>query len=388
MSQLIKADIAVIGAGLVGLSAAVACAKLGKNVVVIDAKNTKIKLKKTWDARVYALSTNSVDWLKALETWQTIDENRVNVIAAMHLWDSANAYLALRSQDANLANLGVIIENQNLLHALWQQVDALGVTVITDLSCTFLENTQFATIIKLTDGSSVCAKLIVAADGVNSWVCKQANILLKQKDFNQTAIVGNFLAEKSHQNIARQWFSSHETLALLPLPKQMVSMVWALSTVQAVELLSLSVDELADNLQARAQNELGNLTLVGKTLSFALQQQTAAKLIAARILLMGDAAHQIHPMAGQGMNLGLRDVMQLQNMLTNSHSMQDIGEHAFLRQYERARRADIATMNALTSGLDRLFAIDNAIVKKATGWGLTQLNRQSILKKLLIQQAA
>ena len=165
------------------------------------------------------------------------------------------------------------------------------------------------------DGTKISAKLIVAADGVDSWVRGQANIAVKQKEFHQTAIVANFLVEKSHQNIARQWFAPHETLALLPLPKQQVSMVWALSTEQATELLTLPIDVLTEKVQAKSKSELGGLRMVGKTVSFSLKQQTATQLIAERIVLVGDAAHQIHPMAGQGMNLGMRDVRQLQKML-------------------------------------------------------------------------
>lgn len=388
MTQNIQADIVVVGAGLVGLAAAVACAKLGKKVIVIDAKKVAIKKQQVWDARVYALTSNTVAWLQALGVWAEVDASRVNDINAMQLWDEQGNKLALQDGDANLASLGVIIENQNLLHALMTQMNALAVTVITAAECVFLENAEQEIKLGLADGCYISAKLIVAADGVDSWVRQQVNIAIKYKDFNQIAIVANFVAEKSHQNIARQWFAPHETLALLPLPDQHVSMVWALSTEQATELLTLSNEALAEKVQARSHNELGNLRMVGKALSFSLQQKTASQLIAERVVLVGDAAHQIHPMAGQGMNLGLRDVSQLQQMLTNTHAMQDIGEHGFLRKYERARSADIATMNTLTSGLDALLASDSAILKKATGWGFKQLNQQATLKKLLIQQAA
>ncbi len=188
--------------------------------------------------------------------------------------------------------------------------------------------------------------------------------------------------------MARQWFAPHETLALLPLPHQHVSIVWALSTEQAAELLTLSSEALTEKVEARSHYALGGLRAVGQPLSFSLKQQTATQFMAERLILVGDAAHQIHPMAGQGMNLGLRDVRQLQEMLTNTHSMQDIGEYTFLRKYARARQADIATMNTLTNGLDSLFANDHAAIKKLTNWGFKQLNRQAILKKLLIQQAA
>ena len=384
----IEADIVVVGAGLVGLAAAIACAKQGKKVIVVDAKKTAIKKQQAWDARIYALTAHTETWLKALGVWAEVDTSRVNVISGMQLWDAQDNKLALYDDDANLDKLGVIIENQNLMYALNQRISALGVTVITDAEGVFLKHAQQHVSLGLADGRHISTNLMIAADGVDSWVRSQANIAVKQKDFNQTAIVANYVVEKPHQNIARQWFAPHETLALLPMPKQHVSMVWALSTKQAAELLMSSGEGLAEKVQARSQNELGGLRAVGKVLSFSLRQQTAAQLIAERVVLVGDAAHLLHPMAGQGMNLGLRDVRQLQEMLTNTHAMQDIGEHGFLRKYARARQADVATMNTLTSGLDALFANESEVINKVAGWGFKQLNRQATLKKFLIQQVA
>ena len=393
MTKDLSTDIVVVGAGAVGLAAAITCATLGKRVLLIDSKisNTKLKnsrLKKAWDERVYALTASTEVWLKDLGVWEAVDASRVNSINAMRLWNAENDLLELRDNDANLPKLGVMIENQNLMQALMKQIDALGVTVITDATCVALENSQQNASLTLDDGRNVSAKLIVAADGVDSWLRDQANIAVKHKDFSQTAIVANFLAEKPHQNIARQWFAPHETLAQLPLPDKHVSMVWALSTEQAAELLTLSNDDFTLKVQARSNDELGNLRLVGKVLSFTLQQKTATQFIAERVVLVGDAAHQIHPMAGQGMYLGLRDVRQLQQMLTNTHAMQDIGESTFLRQYARARQADVAAMNGLTSGLDALFSSENSMIKNMSAFGFRQLNRQPTLKKLLIQQAA
>ena len=394
MTQNIEADIVVVGAGLVGLSAAIAFAQQGKNVCLVDAKKPTIKLKKAWDERVYALTPTTETWLKTIGVWAHVDASRVNLINAMHIFDDTGERpLVLRDEDANLPKLGVIIENQNLMHALWQQLKALktknaAVTVITDAPCQSLNNTQQNSVLILTNGQQIVAKLIVAADGVDSWVRKQANISVTKKDFQQTAIVANFLAEKPHQNIARQWFAPHDVLALLPLPDKMVSMVWSVSTERAAELLALSGEELTHNVQHYSKSVLGTLKQVGKTQAFALNQQTAAQLIAERMALIGDAAHQIHPMAGQGVNLGFRDVMELASMATKCHAMQDVGDAMFLRRYERARKVDIVTMNQLTSGLDSLFASKISLLKKARQWGLQQLNDQVAIKKLLIQQVA
>ncbi len=388
INQTQNADIVVVGAGLVGLAAAVAMARQNRTVVLVDAKKPEIKKHRSWDERVYALTPGTVSWMQALQVWAEVDLTRVNDIHAMHLWGEASADpLVLGDHDANLPKLGVIIESQNLMYALWQQIDALGVIVVTDAKCKYIENTQQHIWLGLEDGTEISAKLIIAADGVNSWVRQQADIALKQRDFHQTAIVANFLAEESHQHVARQWFAPHETLALLPLPEKYVSMVWSVSTESANELLTLSSDELAQKVETQSRRVLGTLRPAGKTLSFRLNQQTAAQLIAERVALAGDAAHQVHPMAGQGVNLGFRDVMQLESLVSTAHALQDIGETTFLRKYERSRQADIATMNALTTGLDALFASDINLVKKWTHWGLRQLNQQATIKKLLIQQA-
>ncbi len=385
----IDTDIVVVGAGLVGLSAVIAFAQQGKNVYLVDAKKPNIKLKKTWDERVYALTPETESWLKNIGVWAHVDASRVNPINAMHIFDEANERpLTLRDEDANLPKLGVIIENQNLMHALWQQIKTLDVTVITDTPCQTLINTQQQVMLDLVNGQQITAKLIVAADGVDSWVRKQANIGVTKKDFQQTAIVANFVTQKHHQHIARQWFRPHDVLALLPLPDNMVSIVWSVSTERAAELLALSGEELAHNVHENSRGVLGTLKQVGNTQAFALKQQTASQLIAERIALTGDAAHQIHPMAGQGVNLGFRDVMKLAELATKLHAMQDIGDRGFLRQFERARKSDIVTMNQLTSGLDGLFASEGRVLKKARQWGLQQLNGQATIKKLLVQHVA
>ena len=388
MTKKIDADIVVVGAGLVGLAAAIAFAKQGKSVVLVHASKPETKLKKAWDERVYALTPATETWLKELDVWAGVDKSRVNDINAMYIWD-AEAALTLADSDANLPKLGVIIENQNLQLALWQQIKTLGLTVVTDAQCTSLHNMphdiQLGLELVLQGEITIAAKLIVAADGVNSWLRNQANIAVKRKSFNQTAIVANFIAEKNHGNIARQWFAPHDTLALLPLPEQYVSMVWSVSTEKADKLLKLSSEQLSEQVQAESQGLLGDLKPVSKTLSFELNQLTATKLVAEKMVLVGDAAHQIHPMAGQGVNLGFRDVMKLAELTTKC---QDVGDFNLLRQYERARKADIVVMNNLTSGLDYLFAIENSFVKTATHWGLQQFNRQAGIKKLLIQQAA
>lgn len=383
-----ECDIIVVGAGLVGLSAAIAFKQQGKSVVLVDANKSEPKTPKSWDARIYALTPATEIWLRALGVWQYVDVARINDIHAMQLWnDGSESPLILADSDANLTKLGVIAENNNLMHALQANIHADFGLVVKQVSCKHIENTDQHIHLTLDDETQFSAKLLVAADGAHSFVRQQLNIATKVKAFNQTAIVANFLAEKNHGDIARQWFAPHETLALLPLPAQHVSMVWSVSTEQATQLLTLPREHLAERVQVASNLVLGALKLDGEVLSFPLNQVTATQLIAERVALVGDAAHQVHPMAGQGVNLGFRDVIALQQQVAKAHALQDIGEITFLRQYERSRKADILSMNGLTSGLDVLFSSESVTLKKLSAWGLRELNGQAMIKKILIKQA-
>ena len=307
----------------------------------------------------------------------------------MQLWANDKIEpLILKDSDVHLNKLGLIIENKNLMQALWQQINKLDITIInhTDLENLDYSETNQITL-TLNNAQQITAKLIVAADGVSSWVRTQTNVGVVIKSYDQTAIIANFKVDISHQNIANQWFKSHDTLALLPLADGLVSMVWSVANLKAAQLLSISPEHLAEEVFKHSRGILGQLTPLGQAHSFALNQQTANHLIANRIVFVGDSAHQVHPLAGQGVNLGFRDVMQLQQLITKVHAMQDIGEHSFLRRFERNRRADIAAINTLTSGLDWLFSREYGTLNAGINWGFAQINKQSIVKKLLIQAA-
>jgi len=391
MANKMDCDVVVAGAGLVGLAAAIALADKHINVVLVSDKPV-LETKSTfsaysWDERVYALTSSTEGWLKSIGVWDFVDENRVSSIDAMHIW-GAQTDLVLKAVDANLAKLGLIIENQQLMAALWRKLQSLDVTLVTDARCTKIEQTANDVILRTDSALQINAKLIVAADGLHSWVRQQVNIGVSVKNYDQVAVVANFLAENPNNNEAKQWFNAHDILALLPLPNQHVSMVWSVSTEKAAQLLALTSDALCEQVQMQSQESMGKLKQIGETKTAALRQQTASNMIGERVVLVGDAAHQVHPMAGQGVNLGFRDVIELAQLTTKLHPMHDIGERAFLRQYERARKADVVSMNTLTSGLDYLFATEQTMLKKLTNWGLRSIARQPSLKRLLIKQAA
>ncbi len=384
----IVCDIVVVGAGLVGLAAVIALAEQGKQVVLVDGKQPINKLNKTWDTRIYALTPGTEDWLQYLGVWPLIDQARINNVAQMSLWGQESSQAVdLLAEDANHSKLACIIENKNLMHALWQKIDTLDVRKMLGNACHRIVSSEDEIVLHLENGYTVSATLLVGADGANSFVRQQLNIETKVKPFNQIALVANYLVEYDHANIARQWFSAHATLALLPLPDKHVSMVWSLPKELAQTTSSLTAEELAKRVYAQTDETLGRLNPISETVSFELKQVTARKLIAHRAVLIGDAAHQVHPMAGQGANLGFRDVISLSALIAQGRQLQDIGEEAFLRRFERERKADILTMNTLTSGLDRWFSYESAAIKKLTTLGMRQLNNHANIKKILIKQA-
>lgn len=402
----IDADIIVVGAGLVGIAAAISLAKQtsDKNysVVLIDHKSPHVKLTPTFDSRIYAISPSTVSWLKELDVWPMVDATRITPIKAMHIFGDANgSELKLLASDANAVNLGYIVENQQLMHALWQKLQLVNVQVIVGVACESLTISPQTISLALANKKVINAALVVAADGIDSWVRTQVNIPVKNKPYQQTAIVTNFNCEIAHQDVARQWFGSEEygsdsVLAFLPLPDNQVSIVWSVATTKAHQLLDLSDGDFTQQVLLQSAGKLGSLKLLSPRMSFDLSKKTCTRLTSERVVLVGDAAHQIHPMAGQGVNLGFRDVVALEQVIFGSKSVvskahvmatNDVGNNRSLREYERARAVDIASMVNLTDGLHQLFGANAGIIKTLRNWGLSKTDHQLLIKKYLIQQA-
>ena len=380
-------DIVIVGAALVGASAALALAKQGFTVALVDRKIPLVELANgEWDSRIYAISPGNADWLKDLGIWQRMNAERITPIDAMQVWGDENTEpLNFNAEDAFANNLGYILENSALQQALWDELQTLDVDVLIGVEGALVELNEQEATLQLADGQQLTAKLMIAADGGNSWVRAQAGLSQQKTVYEHVGVVANFEVELPHQNIARQWFVDDGILAWLPLTGNRISMVF--STKHPQNLMALSLAELAEQVAQAGGNTLGKMHCITPAVAFSLVKQNASVLIANRLALVGDAAHQVHPMAGQGVNLGFRDVVELAQVLAERNPLEDIGDRFVLRRYERARKADVLAMQGLTHGLYGAFDSKHALVRAARNWGLSLPNKHPMLKRALMKQA-
>jgi len=380
-------DIVIVGAALVGASAAVALAKQGFTVALVDRKFPIVELTNgDWDSRIYAISPGNADWLKSLGVWQRMNTERITPIAEMQIWGDANAEaLNFNAEDVFADNLGYILESRALQQALWDELQTLDVDVMIGAEGASVELNEQQATLQLADYMQLKAKLMIAADGGNSWVRAQAGLSQQKIIYEHVGVVANFEVELPHQNIAKQWFVDDGILAWLPLAGNRISMVF--STKHSQNLMALRPSELADHVAQAGGNALGKMHCITPAVAFPLVKQNASALITNRLALLGDSAHQVHPMAGQGVNLGFRDVVGLAQVLAERNPLADIGDRFVLRRYERARKADVLAMQGLTHGLYGAFDSRLDLLRSLRNWGLGLPNQHPILKRALMKQA-
>jgi ubiquinone biosynthesis UbiH/UbiF/VisC/COQ6 family hydroxylase len=241
--------------------------------------------------------------------------------------------------------------------------------------------------LRLETGEALHSRLLVAADGADSWLRRQAGLAAEESGYGQTAVVANFETGEPHHGVAFQWFRSDGVLALLPLPDNRASMVWSARQELADRLLALGPEELCAEVGAASGEMLGRLRLITAPAGFGLRLIRVQRLVGTRLALVGDAAHNLHPLAGQGVNLGFRDARELASVLAARGQERDAGSRALLRRYERARREDILAMTAVTHGLQRLF--NNSVPPLAwlRNLGLSLTDHLLPLKASLIKHA-
>ncbi|MCD6042900.1 MAG: 2-octaprenyl-3-methyl-6-methoxy,4-benzoquinol hydroxylase, partial [Burkholderiales bacterium] len=338
-----------------------------------------------FDARVYALSPGNVEFLRRMKAWPSVPAERVAPVHAMRIFgDDGASRLEFDAYRAGVPELAWIVEDSALQDALWAGLD---VEICAPAQCEELCVHEKSVSLKLRDGQTLSARLVVGADGANSFVRRAAGIEVAESDYGQTAVVANFRCEKPHANTAFQWFQGGEVLAFLPLPGDQLSMVWSLPRAEAVRIERMEAQPLCHEVEAASRHALGSLELTSSQKAYPLRRLAARKLVGPRVALAGDAGHVIHPLAGQGLNLGLQDARALADMLVARAPVRDPGDLALLRRYARSRAEPILAMGSVVDGLHTLFNAGNPLAARLRNAGLNLTERLPVLKTILMRQA-
>lgn len=387
-------DVVIAGAGLVGLALARAIARVGLRVALVDRAPIAAPESdpETWDQRVYAVSPGSATFLRSLGAWQMLEAERLQAIEAMHVAGDAGSTLEFSAYELGERALAWIVEERALRAALLPLVFEAGVEVIGGVALTSLDRAPDAATLTFADSNgtarALSAKLIVGADGARSWVRHAAGLATEPRPYGQTAVVANFACERAHHGIARQWFRTDgSVLAWLPLPGRRMSIVWSAPDVQAAELSALDDFVLAERVAEAGDHALGLLTPITAAASFPLAFLRLPATIAHRLALVGDAAHGVHPLAGQGVNLGFGDVEALASVLAERGPATDPGAPVLLERFARRRAGPVLAMQTVTDGLVRLFGPTYPWLKTLRNAGLTAVDRLPLLKRALAQPA-
>ncbi|MEW6414313.1 MAG: UbiH/UbiF family hydroxylase [Pseudomonadota bacterium] len=374
----------VVGAGLVGAAAALALGRRGVRVALIERQPPAVP-DAAWDSRIYAISPASQRFLEAIGAWQRLEADRVQPVFRMDVAGDAGGAVRLDAYEAGVPRLAAILESGRLQHALWQAIDADGsVARHCPAAIASIERGEGMTRIELDAGTVLESELVVGADGAASRIRDWAGIASTRIPYGQSGVVANFSCERPHRGTAFQWFAGGDILAWLPLTGTRMSMVWSTSSAHADELVALDARALVEKVRAAGHDRLGALDLLTPAAAFPLRLIRVGSPVAPGVALIGDAAHGVHPLAGQGVNLGFGDAEALVEVLAQ-HRRVPLGDLRILRAYARQRAEPVLRMQALTHGLHHLFATPRAGWLRNTGMSL--VDRLAPLKAALVREA-
>jgi 2-octaprenylphenol hydroxylase len=384
-------DLVVVGGGMVGAAFALACSGKGLTIAVVESRPPQ----RTWpagqvDLRVSALSRASQRLLSRLGAWDRMVELGVSPYRQMHVWDAVGGgSIHFDAADLGEPDLGHIVENRVIQLALWERLERCpDLTLVCPASVSDLEATPAGRRLLLADGRALDARLLVAADGRDSLIRALAQIPTQGWDYDQRAIVATVTPTEWHQETAWQRFLPTGPLGFLPLADGRCSIVWSASGARADELLEMDTEAFSTALTSASEGRLGQVRIEGPRAAVPLRLQHAERYVEPGLALIGDAAHAIHPLAGQGVNLGFLDAAELVDALDLARARRrDIASRGTLRRYERARRGDNLAMLAAMDAFKRLFG--NAIWPLAAvrSLGLDLTDRAQPLKRLFMDRA-
>ena len=388
-----RADLVVGGAGFAGLALAIALRQgLGDtfSVTVVDPGLAHATSK---DPRASAIAAAARRLFEAIEVWDAVAAD-AQPILDMVVTDSKlddvvrPAFLTFGGEVEEGEPFAHMVENRNLVDALVTKAKELGVDLRAGSVAGF-ENIGNAINVALADGEIISARLLVGADGARSQIREHAGIASHGWNYDQSAIVTTVAHERDHNGRAEEHFLPAGPFAILPLTGKRCSIVWTETTREAERIIALPDDQFHAELEKRFGLQLGDITVAGSRRAFPLGLFTARQFIAERLALIGDAAHIIHPIAGQGLNMGLRDVAALAEAIADAARLGlDIGAPDVLKRYQRWRRFDTMTMGVATDGLNRLFSNHSDVLRLARDVGLGLVERMPALKRMFIREAA
>jgi len=391
-------EVAVVGAGPIGLAAALLLAKRAgiapERIVIVDRRIPAVLPDLhalPVDLRVFALSRASEKILRATDAWGDIAATRASPFERMQVWHAdvpphGGDALLFDAAEMGERDLGVVAENSVMQAALLAAARRAGLILETG-ELESLERERGFMLLRTT-GASIRARLVIGADGAQSRVRELAGLFARRTDYGQVAIVAMISTAKPHQHTAWQRFLGDGTLAFLPLADGHSSIVWSLPTARAEKLLSVPPQQFERELEQDFDSALGAVRLASERLRFPLWRISADHYVSERVALVGDAAHVVHPLAGQGANLGLLDAAALADVLAAGIAAgEDLGAERILRRYERWRRSENEMMSAAIDAFDRLLARGSGRVAQLAQRGMPWVGRSSIVKRAFIERA-
>ena len=379
-------DLIIVGGGLAGASLAVALRDTPLRVALVESQAPTRP--DGWDARVYAISPANAAFLERIGAWKHLDSERMAPIHGMDVRGDAGGRLAFSAYEAGVQELGWILESSLMACEFWESAKRQSnLTLHCPSRPKSLGFTADTARLELVDGSSLSARLLVGADGRDSWVRRTAGLSAVNTPYGEKGVVANLETERPHRNIAHQWFRADGVLAFLPLPGNRISIVWSTPDENADQLCALPPDVFCQRVAAAGCDCLGRLQLVTPPVAFPLRLMRVPHTVAPRLALVGDAAHGIHPLSGHGINLGFQDASELATLLAGARPWQDIGDERFLQRYQRARREETALMQTTTDSLRRLFGDGPPGLRGLRNLGLNLTNRLPFVKNALVRYA-
>lgn len=390
-----RADAAIVGGGVVGAACALALAQQGLQVTLIEHAEAPAWLSTDADPRVYAFAPDNAALFESIGVWAAVRDARAHPYRRMRVWDAAGGDELRFDADAfAVKQLGWIVEHALLQDRLWAALRQSNVTVRCPASVVALEQDEEGATLELDDGLRVEARIAIAADGGRSTLRELAGIGTKTEDYGQRGVVAYVATERSHEDTAWQRFLPTGPLAFLPCAPwpevaNVSSIVWTLPDAEAVRVAALDDAAFAEELTRAFASRLGDVRPLSKRIAFPLRRQLADAYVAGRVLAIGDAAHVVHPLAGQGVNLGLRDVSALRDAIASAQARRaDWAAPHRLARWARARRSDATASAHAFSAINRMFSNDDVATTLLRGPALGLVGKLAPLNRALWRHAA